>query len=451
MKTISAALLGAPLDPFRQPHPSAYSLGRLSCLDRARRRRLSSSCYGPEEAFLALGEHTHLALYMAAATALTVFVIAVGYNQVVELFPSGGGGYKVATNLIGPYTGLVSGAALIVDYMLTIAISVASGVDAVFSLLPVAAQSWKLWTELGLVLLLLYLNLRGMQESIKILLPIFLGFFVTHVVLILYGIATQAGNLPALIPETVQETGKLTQEMGWIFAVSLFLRAYSLGGGTYTGIEAVSNNVQSLAEPRVTTGKWTMFYMAVSLSFTAGGIILLYLLWHVAPVEGQTLNAVTFRAILASTGWQSPIVQDGLLWAVLALEGGLLLVAANTGFLGGPAVLANMAADSWVPHQYRYLSTRLVTQKGIQLMGLAAFGILVVTGGQRGPTGRALQHQCLPDLLAVPARPVHLLVACAPRRPEMAASHRSLRFRAIGDRQHSPRDDWSRNSPKAAG
>ena len=161
--------------------------------------------------------------------------------------------------------------------MLTIAISVASGADAVFSLLPVAAQSWKLWTELGLVLLLLYLNLRGMQESIKVLLPIFLGFFVTHVALILYGIATEARNLPALIPETVQETGKLMQEMGWIFAVSLFLRAYSLGGGTYTGIEAVSNNIQSLAEPRVTTGKWTMFYMAVSLSFTAGGIILLYL------------------------------------------------------------------------------------------------------------------------------------------------------------------------------
>jgi hypothetical protein len=382
MKTISAALLGAPLDPFNSQTRQHIALVAFLAWIGLGADGLSSSCYGPEEAFLALGEHTHLALYMAAATALTVFVIAVGYNQVVELFPSGGGGYKVATNLIGPYTGLVSGAALIVDYMLTIAISVASGADAVFSLLPVAAQSWKLWTELGLVLLLLYLNLRGMQESIKVLLPIFLGFFVTHVVLILYGIATQAGNLPALIPETVQETGKLTQEMGWIFAVSLFLRAYSLGGGTYTGIEAVSNNVQSLAEPRVTTGKWTMFYMAVSLSFTAGGIILLYLLWHVAPVEGQTLNAVTFRAILASTGWQNPIVQDGLLWAVLALEGGLLLVAANTGFLGGPAVLANMAADSWVPHQYRYLSTRLVTQKGIQLMGLAAFGILVVTGGR---------------------------------------------------------------------
>src|SRR6266571_109266 len=128
---------------------------------------LSSSCYGPEEAFRALGEHKHFGLYLAMATAITVFIIAVAYNQVIELFPSGGGGYKVATSLIGPYTGLVSGAALIVDYMLTIAISVASGIDAVFSLLPLGAQSFKLWTELGLVLLLLYLNLRGIQESIK--------------------------------------------------------------------------------------------------------------------------------------------------------------------------------------------------------------------------------------------------------------------------------------------
>ena len=90
-----------------------------------------------------------------------------------------------------------------------------------------------------------------MQESIKILLPIFLGFFVTHLLLIVYGIGMQASSLPTLVPETLSATSELTQEMGWLFAASLFLRAYSLGGGTYTGIEAVSNNVQSLAEPRV--------------------------------------------------------------------------------------------------------------------------------------------------------------------------------------------------------
>src|SRR5258705_7426072 len=141
MKTISAALLGAPLDPFSSHTRQHIALVAFLAWIGLGADGLSSSCYGPEEAFLALGEHTHLALYMAAATALTVFVIAVGYNQVIELFPSGGGGYKVATSLIGPYTGLVSGAALIVDYMLTIAISVASGADAVFSLLPVAGHS----------------------------------------------------------------------------------------------------------------------------------------------------------------------------------------------------------------------------------------------------------------------------------------------------------------------
>src|SRR5713101_8454349 len=135
MKTISATLLGAPLDPFSNQTRQHIALVAFLAWIGLGADGLSSSCYGPEEAFLALGEHTHLALYMAAATALTVFVIAVGYNQVIELFPSGGGGYKVATNLIGPYTGLVSGAALIVDYMLTIAISVASGADAVFRVL----------------------------------------------------------------------------------------------------------------------------------------------------------------------------------------------------------------------------------------------------------------------------------------------------------------------------
>src|SRR5262249_57750403 len=230
------------------------------------------------------------------------------------------------------------------------------------SLLPLRAQPYKLTTELGAVMLLLVLNLRGMRESIKVLLPIFLGFFITHAALIVVGVGFEAGRLRGLVPETVAAPSRLAHQLGWVFVASLFLRAYSLGGGTYTGIEAVSNNVQSLAEPRVSTGKWTMFYMATSLSFTAGGIIILYLLWDARPTEGQTLNAVAFRAILESA-LQNPSTVAATLWIVLALEGGLLFVAANTGFLGGPAVLANMAADSWVPHQYRYLSSRLVTQR----------------------------------------------------------------------------------------
>ncbi len=379
-KKITEMIFGAPLDPFSKETRRHVVLVAFLAWIGLGADGLSSSCYGPEEAFIALGENRQLGLYLAIATAITVFIIAVAYNQVIELFPSGGGGYKVATNLIGPYAGLVSGAALIVDYMLTIAISVASGVDAVFSFLPRDIQHLKLGVEITVVVLLLVLNLRGMRESIRVLLPIFLGFFFSHAIVILLGTGMHADRIPDLIPNTLNETKQLAQQLGWVFVASLFLRAYSLGGGTYTGIEAVSNNVQSLAEPRVLTGKWTMFYMAVSLSFTAGGIILLYLLWNVQPVEGETLNAVTFRAILQDA-IGNPTIESPTLWLILALEGGLLFVAANTGYLGGPAVLANMAADSWVPHQYRYLSSRLVTQRGIVLMGMAAVGILLVTMG----------------------------------------------------------------------
>jgi amino acid transporter len=368
---------GAPRDPLNPETRRHIALVAFLAWVGLGADGLSSSCYGPEEAFLALGPHNHLGLYLAIATAATVFIIAVAYNQVIELFPTGGGGYKVATQLLGPYAGVVSGAALIVDYTLTIAISIASGVDALFSLLPVHFQPLKLDTELALVILLILLNLRGMKESVKMLMPIFMGFVLTHGFFILYGILAHAEHLPTLVVETLDETRSLSRQMGWMFVVALFLRAYSMGGGTYTGIEAVSNNVNTLAEPRVKTGKWTMFYMALSLSFTAGGIILLYLLWGARPVAGQTLNAVVFNAIM--DGWDN---RGSLLTLTLALEAGLLFVAANTGFLGGPSVLANMAVDRWMPNRFRHLSSRLVTQNGVLLFGLAAFGVLVWSRGE---------------------------------------------------------------------
>ena len=381
LSNLRTALLGRPLDPLKAETRHSLTLAAFLAWVGLGADGLSSSAYGPEEAFKALGPHTHFGLYLALATAVTVFIIAFAYNQVIELFPTGGGGYRIASVLLGPHAGLVSGAALIVDYVLTVAISIASGTDALFSMLPLSFQQWKLGTELALVLVLLWLNLRGVKESIRILLPIFLGFVATHALLIVYGIAAKAPLIPALLPDTVTETAGLARDTSWFFTLALLLKAYSLGGGTYTGIEAVSNNVNSLAEPRVRTGRATMFYMACSLAFTAGGIILLYLLWNAAPSAGQTLNAVAFRSILADIGLTGPAGAIALA-ATLAFEAGLLLVAANTGFLGGPAVLANLAADSWVPHQFRYLSSRLVTQNGVLLMAAAAAAVLLASGGR---------------------------------------------------------------------
>jgi amino acid transporter len=378
---IRERILGRPRDPLSAEARHSMALVAFLAWVGLGADGLSSSCYGPEEAFRALGVHTHFGLYLAIVTALTVFVVSFAYNQIIELFPSGGGGYRIATDLLGDHPGLVAGSALIVDYVLTIAISVAAGVDALFSLLPPQWGGAKLEISLLLIVILLGLNLRGAKESIRVLLPIFMGFFITHVILIVVGVGERFTAVPTLIPDTVKETFSLARETSWFFVAALFLRAYSLGGGTYTGIEAVSNNVQTLAEPRVETGKLTMLYMALSLSFMAGGILLLYLVRSVAPVEGQTLNAVAFSEVLVTMGFEGT-ENVVALTVVLASEAGLLFVAANTGFLGGPSVLANMAADSWLPHQFRYLSSRLVTQNGLIVMGIAATAVLIITRGE---------------------------------------------------------------------
>ncbi|TFW15432.1 APC family permease [Massilia arenosa] len=381
-KKIRELILGKALDPLATETRHSMALAAFLAWVGLGADGLSSSAYGPEETFRALGMHTHLGLYMALATAVTVFIIALAYNQVIELFPTGGGGYRVATKLVGPYLGLVSGCALILDYVLTIAISIASGVDALASFLPLGFQPYKLWMEAFFIAVLIVMNLRGLKEAIQILLPIFIGFVATHLILIVYGIVAHAAHLPELVPTTAQATTDLAGSIGWTGVAGMLLLAYSQGGGTYTGLEAVSNNVNLLKEPRVRTGKMTMLYMALSLAVTAGGIILLYLLWDAKPVAGETLNATTFKAIIGSMGLGGPVMNQVLLVIVLAFEAGLLFVAANTGFLGGPSVLANMASDSWVPHKFRYLSTRLVTENGILVMGIAALAILFWTRGQ---------------------------------------------------------------------
>jgi len=175
-RRIRDVVFGPPRDPLAPETRKHIALAAFLAWIGIGADGLSSSAYGPAEAFMALGRYSDLAVYLAVATSFTVFLISLAYNQVIELFPNGGGGYKVASQLIGPHAGLVSGAALIVDYVLTIAISVASGCDAIFSFLPPEWQSLKLVTELIMVVGLTGLNLRGVKESVVVLTPIFLAF-----------------------------------------------------------------------------------------------------------------------------------------------------------------------------------------------------------------------------------------------------------------------------------
>jgi len=345
---------------------------------------LSSSAYGPDECFRALREHgdyTFLAVFLAIATAMTVMILSISYRRIIEHFPSGGGGYVVATKLLGRHAGVVSGSALLVDYVLTISVSIASGADAVFSMLPLPYHRFKLIAEIGAILLLVLLNLRGVKESVTSLLPVFLIFLLTHAILIVGGLLSHAGNFGIIAHDVSTGLSQGTASLGGWGLFVVFTAAFARGSGTYTGIEAVSNGLQIMREPRVATGKRTMIYMAVSLALTSGGILFCYLLFNIAPAEGKTLNGVLVEAFAGN--WQLFGLPLGKVFIllVLASEAALLFVAAQAGFIDGPRVMSNMAVDSWLPRRFASLSDRLTTANGVMLMGATALILLVATHG----------------------------------------------------------------------
>ncbi|HXC64079.1 MAG TPA: amino acid transporter, partial [bacterium] len=167
-----------------------------------------------------------------------------------------------------------------------------------------------------------------------------------------------------------------------VFAVlGLLLRAYSMGAGTYTGIEAVSNGLAILRAPQVQTGKITMRYMAVSLAVAAGGLFLAYLIAGVYPVEGQTMNAVLAGKVFGEGMFAGAFFSKGLIWLTLASEAGLLVIAAQTGFIDGPRVMSNMSLDGWFPKRFSGLSERFTMHNGVLLFGVASIAALLYTKG----------------------------------------------------------------------
>ena len=376
LERIKRKLIGSPRDVTEPSIFHKLSLIPLLAWIGLGSDGLSSSSYGPEEAFRALGQHTYLAVFIGLATALTVFIISYSYSRIIEHFPHGGGGYIVATHTINKNAGVISGCALLVDYMLTITVSLVACGDALFSFLPLAFQQYKLIFVVFLIVGLVILNLRGVKESVSALAPIFIIFIITHILLIGYGILSHSANIAPMAHQFKANFGQDLSTLGFLAILSIFLRAFSLGGGTYTGLEAVSNGMQIMREPKVQTGKRTMAYMATSLAFTAGGLFFCYYLFNIKPVEGKTLNAILADGVFGN--W--PLGYYIALITILS-EGVLLIVAAQAGFIDGPRVMANMAIDSWFPRRFAALSDRLSMQNGVLVMGTAALILLFYTDG----------------------------------------------------------------------
>ena len=339
---------------------------------------ISSSCYGPEEAFRNLQGHPMLAIFVGLGTVFTIFIISTSYSQIIKLFPQGGGGYLVGSKLLSPTVGMISGCALIIDYVLTITISVSSGTDALFSFFPGSMQTYKLGIAVVGVCLLILLNLRGVKESVVSLTPIFVVFIASHVFVIIYAIAIKANDFSAVSIETSNQVHASIHQLGVWGTLFIILKAYSMGAGTFTGIEAVSNGMPILREPKVKTAKRTMLLMAISLSFIVMGLMVAYALYNVQISDTKTLNAVLFDSVTAS--W-SPFWSRSFILTTLISEATLLFVAAQTGFIDGPRIMANMAIDKWFPKKFASLSDRLVTMNGVLLMGISAIILMVMSKG----------------------------------------------------------------------
>jgi len=339
---------------------------------------LSSSCYGPEEIYKNLSIHTNLSLIVGLLTAFTIFIISTSYSQIIRLFPHGGGGYLVASRLISPKVGMISGCALLIDYVLTISISISSGADAVFSFLPLPFHEYKVFFAVFILIVLTVLNLRGVKESVAFLTPIFVIFVLTHIFLIVYAFSTHAPELKTVAVQTTTEFHSTVSQLGIFGTLFLIMKAYSMGAGTYTGIEAVSNGIPNLREPRVNTAIKTMRLLALSLALAVVGLVIAYFLFNVHFVPGKTLNAVLIGNAIST--W-NPFVGQTFLYVTLISEAALLFVAAQTGYLDGPRVMANMAHDYWLPRKFTLLSDRLVSQNGIMLMAVAAVIVIWLSKG----------------------------------------------------------------------
>jgi len=334
---------------------------------------ISSSAYASEEILLALiGAGTGVLLYgplVALAIGLLLGLIAVSYRQVCYGFPNGGGAYAVASSTLGRIPALIAASSLIVDYIMTAAVSVAAGVAAITSALPELGQ-WRLEIALGALALLVVANMRGIRESGRIFAAPTYVFVIGAFLVIGIGLVRIVLGDPA-INWSANVQLELTAASQIILPL-LLLRAFAHGSVALTGTEAISNGVASFKKPESKNAARTLIAMSALLGTLFVGISLVAYAYGKVPIEGgETLLSQVARASLG----------DGPLYAAFQVATmGILLLAANTGFNGGPQLARILAADAFLPRQVGQRSGRLAFGSGILLLAICASILLIATG-----------------------------------------------------------------------
>jgi amino acid transporter len=364
-KTIRRIAVGLPLSTGQLEQEK---LSKVKALAVFSSDALSSSAYATDEILIALTAAGSLALGksvpLAMMIALLLAIVAFSYRQTIRAYPGGGGAYIVAKDNLGDGPGLAAAAALSVDYILTVAVSIAAGVLAIVSAFP-GLDPYRVELALAFISLITLANLRGLSESGTLFAIPTYGFLLSFGGLLIFGVIKVISD-PGLVaspPENVYAFGSSP------LTVFLLLKAFSSGCTALTGIEAISNGIPAFKSPEAKNASTTLTWMAVILATLFLGITFLAHQLHVQPSEDVSVAAQVGQTVFG---------HNVFFYTVQAFTALILILAANTSYADFPRLASILAQDRFMPPQFMFRGDRLAFSRGILLLGLGASCLVIV-------------------------------------------------------------------------
>lgn len=328
---------------------------------------ISSVAYGTQEILLVLATVGTGALWyslpISATIVLLLTFLIVSYRQIIAAYPNGGGAYVIGRDTLGPGAGLLAGAALLVDYTLTVSVSVTAGVASVVAAFP-SISPWTVPIGVVVVALITLVNLRGIRESAQLFGPPTYLFIL--MVLVMVGVGLLKGG-----PGTRPFHTFIMPAAGSV-GIFLILRAFSSGSSALTGIEAISNGVPIFRDPAPRHGRLALLLLALILGTMFFGTSIISWRWGIHPTPSSTLLQELARHVFG---------QGPFFYVLSFVTMSVLAVAANTSFTGFPQLASIMARDAWMPRMFASQGDRLVYKNGILVLGLFSSLLIVLFKG----------------------------------------------------------------------
>jgi len=366
-KSLRSWLIGRPLSTADAPH---QTIGKMVGLAVFASDALSSNAYATQEIMVVLAAAGTMAFGyvfpISIAIVLLLSIVAISYVQVIHAYPDGGGAYIVAKDNLGDLAGLTAASALLTDYILTVSVSVSSGVAQIISAYP-GLYDYRVYISVAAVFLIMLINLRGVRESgAAIAVPSML-FIVVLLFMVIIGIFKYFTGTLGVVTDPPEMFAHGIAAYGLPF---LILHAFSSGTAALTGIEAISNGTTAFKEPRSKNAATTLTWMAIILASLFLGISFLASHVHAVPSEIETVISQLGRTIFNGEGI--------MYYAVILFTTVILILAANTAYAGFPRLSALMAMDGFLPRQLTYRGSRLVYSRGIVALAILSSILIII-------------------------------------------------------------------------